>query len=83
MDFDHFSEGVYSYSRKDKSSRWTFYVNNLDKVNYLNIKLKKGMQVDKLDLEDGSNKVIASSKIDRLIKIKLEPKESILSLIHI
>ena len=78
LNFDHFSESVYSYSRKDKSSRWTFYVNNLDKVNYLNIKLKKGMQVDKLDLEDGSNKVIASSKADRLIKIKLEPKESIL-----
>ena len=36
------------------------------------------MQVDILDLEDGSSKVIDSSKVDRLIKIKLEPKESIL-----
>ena len=78
LDSGLYGEGIYTYSRKDGSSRWVFCVNSLDKPNTLLVKLKKGHRVEKWNAEDGSVKVLASARKDRNVKIPMEAKESIL-----
>lgn len=82
LGFGVYGEGVYCYSRKDASSRLLFCVNSLDKGNCLRIALKKGYQVEKWEAEDGTVKVLASAKNDRVVKLPMDGKESLLLRFH-
>lgn len=78
LKFDIQGEGVFSYSRKDSSSKWTFLLNYLEKDNFVNIKLKKDIQVEQYDLETGMVNVLFAKGKERTVKLKLHPKQSIL-----
>ncbi len=78
LDFGVYGEGVYCYSRKDASSHWTFFLNALDHPNVLRVKLEKGQRVERWNAEDGTVKVLAFAKKERIVKIPLGAKGSLL-----